>query len=131
MEFLSHSEKETFLWAKAFAKTLKSGDVVLLKGDLGAGKTIVAKGIAKGLGIEEEITSPTFAYLNVYQNRLYHFDLYRIGSRERIEELGLLDYFSSGGIYLIEWGEGYEDLFPPHRKIEIFGSGEEERRIEF
>ena len=78
--FISSSEGETFRWAEEYAKTLHPGDTVLLDGEMGAGKTAVAKGIAKGLGISEEVTSPTYAYINSYEDRLFHFDCYRITS---------------------------------------------------
>ena len=79
-EFFSHSEEETIEFAKKYAATLVPGDVVLLEGEMGAGKTAFAKGVAKGLGISEEVTSPTYAYLNSYSDKLYHYDCYRIRS---------------------------------------------------
>ena len=72
--YLSRSEADTLVWAENYAKTLRAGDVVLLGGEMGAGKTVIAKGIAKGLGIREEVTSPTYAYINAYSDRLFHFD---------------------------------------------------------
>ena len=72
--FISSSEGETFRWAEEYATTLRPGDTVLLDGEMGAGKTLIAKGIAKGLGILEEVTSPTYAYINSYEGTLYHFD---------------------------------------------------------
>ncbi|MDE7159043.1 MAG: tRNA (adenosine(37)-N6)-threonylcarbamoyltransferase complex ATPase subunit type 1 TsaE, partial [Clostridiales bacterium] len=80
--FLSHSEQETADWAARYAKTLMLGDTVLLNGEMGAGKTAIAKGIAKGLGITAEVTSPTYAYINDYDGRLFHFDCYRLESEE-------------------------------------------------
>lgn len=96
--FLSDSREATEAFAAGYAKTLSAGDVVLLDGEMGAGKTVFAKGVAKGLGIEEEVTSPTYAYMNDYDGKLFHYDCYRIESPEQAEALGLADYFDMGGI---------------------------------
>ena len=103
--FISHSAEETFEFAKRYAVTLHGGDVVLLGGDMGAGKTVFAKGVAFGLGIRDEITSPTYAYMNDYYGRLYHYDCYRLSSGAQAEALGLTDYFYSNGVCLVEWAE--------------------------
>ena len=130
--FLSHSPEETFSWAEQFAKSLHAGDVVLLDGNMGAGKTVIAKGVAKGLGILDEVTSPTYAYVNSYQNRLFHFDCYRILSEEHAYELGLADYFDYGGICLIEWSENIKGLLPERCiRVAISGCGEEIREITY
>lgn len=130
--FHSSSVEETIAWAKQFAETLQTGDVVLLKGEMGAGKTHIAKGIALGLGILEEVTSPTYAYINSYDDRLFHFDCYRISSEEQAEQLGFSDYFDMGGICLVEWSENIAGLLPPDCKIvELIKAGEEEREIRF
>lgn len=130
--FHSSSVEETIAWAKQFAETLQIGDVVLLKGEMGAGKTHIAKGIALGLGILEEVTSPTYAYINSYDDRLFHFDCYRISSEEQAEQLGFSDYFDMGGICLVEWSENIAGLLPPNCKIvELIKTGEEEREIRF
>ncbi len=112
MEYVSKSEKETIKIAKDFAKTLKGGDVVLLNGEMGAGKTAFTKGIAVALGITEQITSPTYAYMNDYDSKLYHYDCYRLSSGEDAEALGLTDYFYSNGICVIEWSENIIDVLP-------------------
>ena len=78
--YISKSREDTEKFASEYAKTLRAGDVVLLDGDMGAGKTVFSKGVAKGLGIEEEVTSPTYAYMNDYDGRLFHYDCYRIES---------------------------------------------------
>ena len=97
---------------------------------MGAGKTVLAKGIARGLGIEEEITSPTYTYVNSYQDRLFHFDCYRISSERQALELGLVDYFDAGGVCLIEWAENIAGLLPSNiKRIKITGSGSEPREI--
>ena len=130
--FLSSSEEETFRWAEEYAKTLRPGDTVLLEGEMGAGKTAVAKGIAKGLGILEEVTSPTYAYINSYEGRLFHFDCYRIESERQAEELGFSDYFDLGGICLIEWSENIAGLLPEHvKRVTLKKRGETAREIEF
>lgn len=129
--FLSHSEEETLFWAKEFAKTLKAGDVVLLEGEMGAGKTVLAKGLIAGMGITDEVTSPTYAYVNEYQGRVFHFDCYRIESEAQALGLGLLDYFGRDGVCLIEWSENIEGLLPEKcKRVKISGSGNV-REIEF
>ena len=130
--FISSSEGETFRWAEEYAKTLHPGDTVLLDGEMGAGKTAVAKGIAKGLGISEEVTSPTYAYINSYEDRLFHFDCYRITSERQAEELGFADYFDLGGICLVEWSENIAGLLPEQgKRVTIRKRGGTQREIEF
>ncbi len=113
-QFVSHSVAETLEWAEKFARTLKPGDVIALTGDLGAGKTVIAKGIGKALGIEDEILSPTFNYILEYSARIpfFHADLYRIHNAEHFLRLGLDEYFDKGGIFLLEWAERASELFP-------------------
>ena len=124
------SEEETIRFAKEYAKTLRAGDVVLLHGELGAGKTAFVKGIAQGLGIEEEITSPTYAYMNDYGG-LYHYDCYRLKSGAQAEALGLADYFYADGICVIEWSENIADVLPERcKEVFIRKIGENEREIE-
>ena len=91
MKVLTNSAEETAALAKEYAKTLRKGDVVLLSGDLGAGKTTFVKGVAEGLGIDDPVISPTYAYLNVYGGILYHYDCYRLSSGEQAAALGLTD----------------------------------------
>ena len=110
--FISESPEDTLKFGERYAKKLKGGDVVLLDGEMGAGKTVFAKGVAKGLGIEEEVLSPTYAYMNDYGGRLYHFDCYRLKSGEQAEGLGLCDYFYSDGVCLIEWAENISSVLP-------------------
>lgn len=130
--FLSSSEEETYNWAVSYAKTLASGDTVLLNGEMGAGKTLIAKGIAKGLGIACEVTSPTYAYINDYEGRLFHFDCYRIEDEEHALSLGFADYFELGGICLVEWSQNIASLLPERRKeITIVKRGENAREITF
>ena len=129
--FVSHGEKDTLSFAAEYAKTLQPGDVVCLEGDMGAGKTVFAKGVAQGLGISEEVTSPTYAYVNSYQNRLFHFDCYRVSSEAFAESLGFAEYFDMGGICLVEWSENIKGLLPQNvKRVVIKGSGSE-REIEY
>lgn len=112
----SHSPEETFRIGEQLAKEARPGDIYTLNGDLGVGKTIFTKGIAKGLGIEEPVTSPTFTIVQEYESGrlpLYHFDVYRIGDPEEMEEIGYEDYFYGQGICLIEWAGLIEELIPP------------------
>jgi tRNA threonylcarbamoyladenosine biosynthesis protein TsaE len=117
MEYVSTSTKQTLQIAKEYAKTLKGGDIVLLNGEMGAGKTLFTKGIAEGLGITDEITSPTYAYMNDYDGKLYHYDCYRLSSGEDAEALGLCDYFYMDGICVIEWSENIKSVLPKNCKI--------------
>lgn len=130
--FLSKRREDTEAFAADYAKTLSRGDVVLLDGDMGAGKTVFAKGVAKGLGIEEEVTSPTYAYMNDYDGRLFHYDCYRIESPEQAEALGLTDYFDMGGICLVEWAQNIAPLLPEKvKRVTIRKIDENTREIEF
>ena len=121
--FESHSAKETEQFAADLASKALPGDVYTLTGDLGVGKTIFAKGFAKGLGITEPVTSPTFTIVQEYLNGrlpLYHFDVYRIGDPDEMEETGFYDYIDRGGVVLIEWAELIEDILPEnHTEITI------------
>ena len=131
-KFYSASREQTYEFAVEYAKSLKRGDVLLLDGDMGAGKTVFAKGIAKGLHIEEEVTSPTYAYMNDYDGVLFHYDCYRIESVEQAENLGLADYFDMGGICLIEWSQNIAPLLPKRCKtVKINKISETEREIEY
>ena len=114
--FLSESEESTREFAGKYAATLKPYDVVILDGEMGAGKTAFVKGLAKGLGIKEEVTSPTYAYMNDYDGRLFHYDCYRIESAEQAERMGLADYFDMGGICVIEWAQNIAPLLPENCK---------------
>ncbi len=131
-KYLSKSREDTQAFARAYAKTLRAGDVLLLDGDMGAGKTVFAKGIAEGLGIEEEVTSPTYAYMNDYDGRLFHYDCYRIEDYRQAENLGLADYFDMGGICLIEWSQNIAPLLPKTvKRVKIRKMDENTREIEY
>ena len=131
--FFSESKEQTIEIAKNFATTLKGGDTVLLCGDMGAGKTVFSKGVAQGLGVLDEVTSPTYAYMNEYAGEkytLYHYDCYRIETVEQAERLGLADYFDMGGICLIEWAQNIAPLLPPQvKRVRIEKRTETEREI--
>lgn len=115
LRVITHSCEETEKFAEDWSQSLKGGDVVLLSGDLGAGKTHFTKGIARALGIDDVITSPTFALHNVYYGKLVlnHFDFYRVDSSEEVEILGLNEFFfEKDGVCAIEWWQNVEDLLP-------------------
>ena len=133
----SNNEKETYNLGYRFGKQAKAGQVFTLTGDLGVGKTVFTKGLAAGLGIIEPVSSPTFTIVQVYEEgRLpfYHFDVYRIGDAEEMDEIGFEDYIYSGGVSLIEWADLIEELLPKHYtevKIEKdLQKGFDYRRIE-
>lgn len=129
MEVISKSAKETQLIASEYAKSLSSGDVIILQGDLGAGKTTFVKGLCKHFNLDG-ITSPTYAYLNVYGDYIYHYDCYRLGSGEEAELLGLTDYFGKNNICIIEWAENIVDALPNNcKKVSIEKISESERKI--
>ncbi len=115
MEYESSSEQETFVLGEKIGKEAVPGSVYALLGDLGVGKTVFTKGFAKGLGISEHVSSPTFTILQVYDEGrlpLYHFDVYRIGDPEEMEEIGYEDYFFGDGVCLVEWANLIEELMP-------------------
>lgn len=117
----TRSPEETFELGKKIGEAAKSGQVYTLNGDLGVGKTVFTQGVAAGLGITEPVSSPTFTIVQVYEEgRLpfYHFDVYRIGDIEEMEEIGYDDYFFGEGICLIEWAELIRDILP-EKRIEI------------
>ena len=115
MKYVSHSEQDTFSIAKKYAETLSKGDVVALYGDLGAGKTAFVKGVAAHFGIGG-VVSPTYAYLNIYGDFIYHYDCYRLSSGEDAEALGLTDYMGGDNVSLIEWAENIADVLPENIK---------------
>lgn len=103
--FISNSIEETKGIARELAKSLHGGSIVLLSGDLGAGKTVFAKGFAEGLGVVDDITSPTFTIMNTYDNKLNHFDLYRLNSVEELLSIGAEEELYGDKISLVEWPE--------------------------
>ena len=133
---ITHSPEETFAFGKETGRHAKPGEIYTLDGDLGAGKTVFAKGFAEGLGITEIVNSPTFTIVQNYETGrlpLWHFDVYRIGDPEEMDEIGYEDCFFGGGVCLVEWSELIEELIPAEAvRIRICreGDGETERRIE-
>lgn len=126
---ITKNEQETRKLAYEYAKTLSLGDVVLLSGDLGAGKTAFVKGVCEYFGISG-VTSPTYAYLNVYGDKIYHYDFYRLSSGEEAELLGLTDYFNKNNICFLEWAENIKDVLPKNAKsVMIKKISETEREI--
>ena len=114
----TYSEQETFELGKEIGESAQSGDVFTLEGDLGVGKTIFTKGLAYGLGVREDVVSPTFTIVQEYEDgRLpfYHFDVYRIGDVEEMEEVGFEDYIMGDGVSLIEWANLIEEILPEKR----------------
>ena len=111
----THSPEETLALGRRFAATLRKGDVLALAGDLGSGKTQFVKGLASGLGIAREVTSPTFTLIHEYPGGkfpLYHIDLYRLDSPEEAVKIGLDEYLDSDGVAVIEWADKFEQLIP-------------------
>ena len=111
----SKSPEDTFQIGMRLGKLAEAGDVYTLTGDLGVGKTVFTQGFAKGLGIEESVNSPTFTILQIYEDGrlpLYHFDVYRIGSVEEMEETGFEEYIMGDGVSLIEWADLIEEILP-------------------
>ena len=132
-EIISKSEKETIIAGKDFAKNLKSGDIIRLEGDLGAGKTHFVKGIASFFKIDEnKVSSPTFTLINEYHGdlSLFHFDCYRLKNAQEALEIGTEDYLYGDGISIIEWPSKIEELLPEQViTVEIQHVRENERKI--
>ena len=129
---VTKSAVETYAFGERYAKSLGAGDVVLLDGEMGAGKTVFSKGVAKGLGIEDEVLSPTYAYMNDYYGRLYHFDCYRLSDGGQAEALGLTDYFYADGVCLVEWAQNIASVLPAKvKRVKIEKISETERRISY
>lgn len=119
MIFESNSPEETFKIARQLGKQAKPGEIYCLSGELGVGKTVFSQGFASGLGIAEDINSPTFTILQTYESGkmpLYHFDVYRLGDAWEMEEIGYDDYFFGEGVCLIEWAELILEILPADRK---------------
>ena len=133
MEIYTKNEKETEEAGAAFARGLKPGTVVAMYGDLGAGKTAFVRGMARGLGIDARVSSPTFTIVNEYPGKteLIHFDMYRLTSSDELFDIGWEDYISRNAICAVEWSENVEDaFFGDEIKVIITKTGECERKIE-
>jgi tRNA threonylcarbamoyladenosine biosynthesis protein TsaE len=131
--FHTNSEEETIALGESLAAELPARAVVLLIGNLGAGKTTLAKGIVKGLGAAqpEEVSSPTFTLIHEYSPSVYHIDLYRLDQPAQIATLGLDEIFDRHAVVLIEWGERFPQLMPENRiEIQLRTTGDDSREIE-
>lgn len=129
---LLRSEQEVIEYGLDLGRRAVPGQIIALTGDLGAGKTTLTKAIARGLGVTETVTSPTFTIVREYRSGrlpLFHFDVYRIGDVDEMYELGYEEYFFGEGVCVIEWADLIEDLIPEEAlRISIaYGAGEEER----
>ncbi|MBE7075402.1 MAG: tRNA (adenosine(37)-N6)-threonylcarbamoyltransferase complex ATPase subunit type 1 TsaE [Clostridiales bacterium] len=135
IKVVSNNESTTQAIAQKYAQSIKAPCVISLKGDLGAGKTTFAKGFAKGLGINEVVTSPTFTIMNEYEGKmpLYHFDMYRLSSKEEAINCGFEEYFDLTklqGVVLVEWAENVEGLLPAlHVEVNFKKLNESDREI--
>ena len=129
----TNSAAETRALGEKLSGSLRPGDVVVLEGELGAGKSELARGIAQGLGVRETVTSPSFTILNVYESGrcpLYHFDWYRLESEDELYELGMDEYLGGDGIAVVEWAERCPEAVPENTiRITLDVTGEESRRI--
>lgn len=130
----SHSEDETLALAKRLAASFVTGDLLVLTGPLGAGKTVFVRGLVQGLGLQESmVSSPSFGMVNEYPGELplYHFDLYRIKNPAELYEIGWDDYLLREGIVVVEWGEKAVGLLPPrYYQIDFVMKSETEREIQ-
>ena len=136
LKIVSHSESETQALGQKLSAMLREPNVVVLTGDLGAGKTVFVKGLAEGLGVKnEKVLSPTFSFVHEYHgnSKLYHFDLYRMSNLSELREIGWEDYLERDGLVVIEWGEKAESLLPEKYYLvnfEILNENEREINVE-
>ena len=133
MEFITNSPQETENVGAALGKILKAGTILAYRGDLGAGKTAFTRGLARGLGYADPVTSPTYTIVNEYLGGrlpLFHFDMYRLASSDDLWDIGWEDYLERGGICAVEWSENVEDAMENAVYVTIHKTGEETRRIE-
>ena len=132
-KFISKSPSDTEKIAEDFAKTLNGGEVIAFKGGLGLGKTCFVRGLARGLGYNGDVTSPTFAIVNEYLGgrlNLYHFDMYRIESWDDLYSIGYFDYISDDSVLAVEWSENIENCLDDSTVfVNITSNGENERTI--
>ena len=132
MEFQTNSPLETELVGEKLANIVKPGAVIAYRGDLGAGKTAFTRGLARGLGYAEPVTSPTYTIVNEYLGGrlpLFHFDMYRLASADDLWDIGWEDYLERGGVCAVEWSENVEDALEAPIMITIEKLDEDRRRI--
>ena len=133
MEFITNSPEETERVGAALGKILTPGMVIAYRGDLGAGKTAFTRGLARGLGYDEPVTSPTYTIVNEYlggRMPLFHFDMYRLASSDDLWDIGWEDYLERGGVCAVEWSENVDDAMENAIWVTIHKTGETSRRIE-
>lgn len=133
-EFITRTPEETIALAKRIGAKLRAGDCIAYYGDLGAGKTTFTRGLAQGMGLPDEVSSPTFAIVNEYHGKgsisLYHFDMYRIQSSDALETTGFYDYPMEESVFAVEWSENIEDAFPENViRIQIDRIDDDTRKI--
>ena len=132
MEYITNSPAETEAVAEKLAKLLRPGTVIAYRGDLGAGKTAFTRGLARGLGCDDMVTSPTYTIVNEYLSGrmpLFHFDMYRLASAEDLWDIGWEDYLERGGVCAVEWSENVEEALESFILVNIEKTGDESRRI--
>ena len=133
MDFITNSPEETEAVGAALGKILQPGTILAYRGDLGAGKTAFTRGLARGLGYCEPVTSPTYTIVNEYLGGrlpLFHFDMYRLASSDDLWDIGWEDYLERGGVCAVEWSENVDDAMENAVYITIHKTGEASRRIE-
>ena len=133
MEFITNSPQETENLGAALGRILNPGTLLAYRGDLGAGKTAFTRGLARGLGYKEPVTSPTYTIVNEYLGGrlpLFHFDMYRLASSDDLWDIGWEDYLERGGVCAVEWSENVDDAMENAVYVTIHKTGEESRRIE-
>ncbi len=131
-EFITHSTEETENTASKLAGMLKPGDVIAMRGEMGAGKTAFVRGLARGMQVSGEVASPTYSIINEYPGNfpLFHFDMYRISDADELYTTGFFDYLQSGGVCVVEWSENIGWALPENTIIvEIEKLSESDRRI--
>lgn len=132
MEFVTHTTEQTELLGEKLGRQLQGGEVIAYLGDLGAGKTAFTRGLARGLGIGQRVTSPTYTVVNEYEGgrlALFHFDMYRLGSSEELFDIGWEDYLQRGGVCAVEWSENVSDAMEDAIFVEIEKLSENSRKI--
>ena len=132
MQYISHSPLETETIGAALGKIIPAGTVIAYRGDLGASKTAFTRGLARGLGYQEPVTSPTYTIVNEYLGGrlpLFHFDMYRLASSDDLWDIGWEDYLDRGGICAVEWSENVDEAMENAIYVTIEKTGEESRRI--
>ena len=132
MEFITHSPEETEQLGAALGRKLNPGTILAYEGDLGAGKTAFTRGLARGLGAKDMVTSPTYTIVNEYLSGkypLFHFDMYRLHSSDDLWDIGWEDYLERGGVCAVEWSENVEEALENAIFVTIEKTGEDSRRI--